>query len=99
VFSHGMTRKNFLVAAFAAGVSSGLRLTQSSLAQSPKGPHSKLPATSLPGTHYDVRTFGAKGDGKSIDTPAVNRAIETAAVAGGGAVYFPAGTYSVTPFA
>jgi polygalacturonase len=93
VFSHGMTRKNFLSATFGAGVSSGLGLAQSALAQSPEVPPSKLATTSLGGTHYDVRTFGAKGDGKSIDTPAINRAIETAAAAGGGAVYFPSGTY------
>lgn len=42
---------------------------------------------------YNVRDFGAKGDGKTVDTPAINRAIETAAKAGGGTVYFPAGTY------
>jgi polygalacturonase len=41
---------------------------------------------------YDVRAFGALGDGKTLDTPAVNRAIEAAAVAGG-TVYFPAGSY------
>ena len=43
---------------------------------------------------YDVLAFGAKGDGQTFDTPAINRAIETAAAAGGGAVLFPAGTYS-----
>jgi polygalacturonase len=42
---------------------------------------------------YDVRAFGAKGDGKTLDTPAVNRAIKAAAAAGGGTVHFPAGTY------
>ena len=42
---------------------------------------------------YDVRAFGAKGDGKRLDTPAINKAIETAALAGGGTVHFPAGTY------
>ncbi|MGH9401742.1 MAG: rhamnogalacturonidase [Terriglobia bacterium] len=42
---------------------------------------------------YDVRTFGATGDGKTLDTPAINKAIEAAAAAGGGAVCFPAGTY------
>ena len=25
---------------------------------------------------FDVRTFGARGDGASIDTPAINKAIE-----------------------
>lgn len=46
------------------------------------------------GGQYDVRAFGATGDGKTIDTPAVNRAIEAAAAAGGGTVRFPAGTYA-----
>ena len=43
---------------------------------------------------YDIRSFGATGDGKTIDSPAINRAIETAANAGGGTVIFPAGTYN-----
>ncbi|MEZ5426853.1 MAG: glycoside hydrolase family 28 protein [Pyrinomonadaceae bacterium] len=42
---------------------------------------------------YNVRNFGAKGDGKTLDTDAINKAIETAAKAGGGTVFFPAGTY------
>jgi polygalacturonase len=42
---------------------------------------------------FDVRKYGAAGDGKTVDTPAVNRAIEAAAAAGGGVVVFPAGTY------
>jgi polygalacturonase len=42
---------------------------------------------------FDVRSFGATGDGKTLDTPAVNAAIEHAASVGGGTVVFPAGTY------
>ena len=42
---------------------------------------------------YDVRAFGAKGDGKTLDTPAINKAIDNAASAGGGTVRFPAGVY------
>lgn len=42
---------------------------------------------------FDVRRYGATGDGKTVDTPAVNRAIDAAAAAGGGMVFFPAGTY------
>ncbi len=42
---------------------------------------------------YDVTSFGAKGDGKTVDTPSINKAIEAAASAGGGSVVFPAGTY------
>ena len=42
---------------------------------------------------YNVRAFGAKGDGKTLDSPAVNKAIDAAHAAGGGTVRFPAGTY------
>jgi len=42
---------------------------------------------------FDVRTFGATGDGKTVDSPAINKAIEAAAAAGGGTVVFPAGNY------
>jgi polygalacturonase len=40
-----------------------------------------------------VRTYGAIGDGKTLDTAAINRAIETAAAGGGGLVRFPPGVY------
>jgi polygalacturonase len=42
---------------------------------------------------YNVRNFGAVGDGKTLDSPAINRAIEACAQAGGGTVLLPAGTY------
>jgi polygalacturonase len=47
----------------------------------------------LPPLLFDVRNFGATGDGKTLDTPAINNAIETAAAAGGATVFFPAGIY------
>jgi polygalacturonase len=43
---------------------------------------------------FNVRKFGAVGDGSTVDTPAINKAIEAAAAAGGGTVFFPAGTYA-----
>jgi len=42
---------------------------------------------------FNVRDFGAQGDGKALDSPSINRAIEAAAKTGGGTVFFPAGTY------
>ena len=42
---------------------------------------------------FDVRRYGATGDGKTVDTPAINRAIEAVAARGGGTLVFPAGTY------
>jgi polygalacturonase len=46
---------------------------------------------------YNVKKYGAKGDGKKLDNKAIDKAIEAANAAGGGTVYFPAGDYlSVT---
>jgi polygalacturonase len=42
---------------------------------------------------FDVKTYGAVGDGKTLDSPAINKAIDAANAAGGGTVYFIAGTY------
>ena len=41
----------------------------------------------------DVKHFGATGDGIALDTGSINKAIDACAAAGGGTVYFPAGTY------
>jgi polygalacturonase len=43
---------------------------------------------------YNVKDFGATGDGHTPDNDAINKAITQAAQAGGGTVYFPAGTYA-----
>jgi polygalacturonase len=48
---------------------------------------------SLFATVYNVKDYGAAGDGKTLDTPLINKTIETAAANGGGTVYFPSGTY------
>ena len=42
---------------------------------------------------YNVRDYGAKGDGSWLDTPAINAAIESAARDGGGQVLLPEVTY------
>lgn len=41
----------------------------------------------------DVRSHGAKGDGRTIDSPAINAAIEAASLAGGATVIVPRGRY------
>jgi hypothetical protein len=43
---------------------------------------------------FNVRDFGATGDGTTIDTPAINNAIVAANAAGGGTVVFPSGNYA-----
>lgn len=42
---------------------------------------------------YNVRNYGAKGDGKTLDTNVINKTIDAASANGGGTVFFPAGTY------
>ena len=53
-----------------------------------------LCASAAPSGYFNVKEFGAKGDGVNIDSHAINAAIDAASEAGGGTVYFPAGTYS-----
>ena len=43
---------------------------------------------------YDVRDYGAVGDGVHIDSPAINAAIEAASQKGGGVILFPEGVYA-----
>lgn len=45
------------------------------------------------GHFFDVKQHGAVGDGKSLDSPSINRAISACAAAGGGVVYVPPGSY------
>lgn len=56
----------------------------------PLRPKPEKPTTT---TFFNVKVFGATGDGKSLDTPGINKTIDAAAIAGGGTVFFPAGSY------
>ena len=42
---------------------------------------------------FNVRTYGASGDGKHLETAAINKTVEACARAGGGTVYLPPGEY------
>lgn len=86
-----MIRRDFLHSAMgsmAVALPLGMA-AQTFHAEAPAGPQSTPHSGWL-----NVRNFGATGDGASIDTLAVNRAIEAAAAQGGGTVWFPAGTYA-----
>ncbi|MEV4560369.1 glycosyl hydrolase family 28-related protein [Kitasatospora sp. NPDC049285] len=48
---------------------------------------------------FDVKAYGAVGDGVHDDTAGVQAALNAAAAAGGGTVYFPGGRYLVVPTA
>ncbi|MGA2797571.1 MAG: glycosyl hydrolase family 28 protein [Thermoguttaceae bacterium] len=57
-------------------------------------PLAPAPAASDPKT-FNVRDFGAVGDGAAKDTVAFQKALDTCAVSGGGDVLVPAGNYLI----
>lgn len=65
----------------------------SAVALSPVFPLARASAQPALANSFNVRAFGAAGDGDKLDTDAINAAIAAAAQAGGGTVYFPAGRY------
>ena len=48
-----------------------------------------------PGSLYDVKFYGAMGDGLNDDTTAIQNALNAAGTAGGGVVYLPLGQYKI----
>ena len=56
-----------------AGIAAALPYRAADAQTSPTGADSGV---------HDVRMFGAAGDGNTVDTPAINRAIDAAAAAG-----------------
>ena len=54
-------------------------------------------AEEVQGRVFNVRDHGARGDGKSIDTAAIQQALNACGEAGGGTVLLPAGTYLSRP--
>lgn len=50
----------------------------------------------VPGPLFDVRSYGAVGDGQTDDTAAFTQAIGEAGRHGGGVVYAPPGNYSIS---
>ena len=77
-----MTWKRFLSPALALCAAVLLAADTSTSTASP-GPRSEL----------NVREFGAKGDGLTKDTAAIQKALDTCATNGGGTVLVPAGVY------
>lgn len=55
------------------------------------------PGNSSTGKVFDVRIAGAFGDGKTLDTSAIQRALDDCGRAGGGTVLFPEGVYLSKP--
>jgi polygalacturonase len=58
-----------------------------------------IAAPKIPEKTFDVKKYGAIGDGVADDTAAIQKAIKEAETAGGGKVVLPAGTYLSGPIA
>ncbi len=76
-----------------AGELPTLRQAQGRLSAAEGAAEMGHPEQSFATAFYDVRALGAAGDGKTIDSLAINQAIGAAAAGGGGTVYFRAGNY------
>ena len=46
-----------------------------------------------PASVFDVRSFGAVGDGVTLDTAPIQKAVDACAEAGGGKIYLQGGTF------
>ena len=57
--------------------------------------HAQSASTAIADALYNVRDFGAVGDGKTDDTRAFQAALDAAGQAGGGVVRAPRGTYRI----
>ena len=74
-----------------AVIASGLMETNAMGARSkPAASHDDLGARI-----YNIRSYGAKGDKTTVDTAAVQAAIDACAADGGGTVLVPAGTFTI----
>src|SRR5947207_72890 len=84
-----------LVSTPALAASLGGGLAEQSAAAAEGADKSTLPEN-LPGAGvYNIRNYGAKGDGKTLDTVAVQAAIEACTANRGGIVLVPAGDFVV----
>jgi polygalacturonase len=86
-------RRDFLKMAGLSMAGGATSLLRSASATAQAGPGSNVASGERP-VYFDVRRFGAKGDGTTVDTPAINAAIDAAANVGGGTVIFTAGVYA-----
>jgi hypothetical protein len=85
-----MNRRRFLLG-------SGALVAGAALLRSPAAQAAQAAIAGTTQT-YDVRNYGAKGDGVTDDTAAIIRAVQAAEAAGGGVVFFGAGVFLVNTF-
>ncbi len=103
-----LTRRQWLGLASVASVAVAAQSASAQTSPPPAGSPPPLPVnlasppphlTPNNGTHgarhYNIRDYGAKGDGVTLDTAAVQAAIDACAADQGGTVFVPAGNYVI----
>jgi len=61
-------------------------------------PAQSIPLPTIPHATFNVTNYGAVGDGKTMNTSAIQKTIDTASAGGGGTVLIPAGKFLTGPF-
>jgi hypothetical protein len=84
-FKHAVSRRRWLGMMSAASLGSGV------LAAAPESADTAAPGTRI----YNILDFGAKGDGKTLDTQALQAAIDACQKDQGGTVLVPAGVFVI----
>src|SRR5690348_9166331 len=91
-----LTRRNWLGLLSAATVASGFPTpATASLPPPQRHPSQHSADASLGARVYNIRDFGAKGDGKTLDTAALQSAIDACHKDQGGTVLVPAGVFVI----
>jgi hypothetical protein len=89
-----LSRRNWLERISAASVGAGLF---AAAAPNASAAAVTAPENSLGARVYNIRDFGAKGDGTTLDTAAVQAAIDACTKEHGGTVLVPAGNFLIGP--
>jgi polygalacturonase len=61
-------------------------------------PAQGIPLPVIPNATFNVTNYGAVGDGRTMNTAAIQKTIDAASAAGGGMVLVPAGKFLIGPF-
>jgi polygalacturonase len=90
-----VSRRNWLGAMGKVSLGTGLMAFTSNTFGSEHSNFAKTTGNDIGARIYNIRDFGAKGDGKTLDTVAVQSAIDTCNKEQGGTVLVPAGVFVI----
>ncbi|GAA3401992.1 glycosyl hydrolase family 28-related protein [Paenibacillus hodogayensis] len=97
--SKRMNRRKALVTLGAAGLgligASWIKNREIPTAEAAENISAATQAGNSANSVYNVKTYGAFGDGLNNDAAAINQAVQAAVGSGGGTIYFPTGTYRI----